>query len=278
MIKIYHYFGRFGKEFFSILETHKIKYQVSYAPSDPEPIYSFDLKCPSSNFDNQYAAVSLYVKPIDIRAEYTKADLSKAALIAIRPKRQCVSVLNYEEAMLHYCSTPPYNSGCSYIHDQEQVDLLQIDRLPKRTKTAFFSEDTGFEFLFCDKRAYNVLCSSNICGVEFKPVLSKNKKVYPDFYQITSDNKISREIISLGHSERYDYCPICGAKKIVLNNTDQLHLNMKQLGEESDFYVTESIFGEGAAYPLYIISQHCFELLKDNDLIYHLVLTPLVCE
>ena len=272
MKTVYHYFGRFGEAFEEILKQEGIRYTILYVPNDTEPIYTFDLASTSKRFSAQYASISPYAKPLDVRLVSSAKETQTAQWLSIIPHRTCVDVLNYDEAMLYYCP----NSGWNPIHDQEQIGLFKIRALPKRTQAAFYTGDTGFEILFCDERVVNMVKDEAVCGVEFKPVLSKHGKAYDRIYQMSSLNVVKRSQIVLGHGEAFCECPYCGSRQIVLRNDQQLHIDRKAVEAYGDFCMTESIFGEGVAHPFYLISQRFYQLLKKNKLLSKLSVYPVV--
>ncbi len=276
MKTVYHYFGRFGEDFEAILKQEGIRYEIMYVPNDPEPIFTFDLASTSKRFAEQYASIAPYAKPLDVRLVSSAKETETAPWLSIIPHRTCIDVLNYDEAMLYYCTKTKYASGCNHIHNQEQIGLFRIRALPKKTNAAFYTCDTGFEFLFCDDRVFHLVHDQALCGVEFKPVLSKRGKEYDCLYQMSSSNIVKRNQIILGHGEGFSECPYCGSKQIVLHNDQQLHIDRRAVEAGWDFCMTESIFGEGIAHPHYLISQRFYQLLKSNRLSSRLSVLPIV--
>lgn len=134
------------------------------------------------------------------------------------------------------------------------------------TQTAFWTEDTGLAERFADYRVYNLVKENFLNGIEFKKVMDK-KGVYSEtLYQMTSTNILGSECIGKGYGEEKEICHICGREQYCIDNAYQLHLDFSKIDLQSDLYMTERIFGPGISYPLYIISQRFYQLLKQNKL------------
>ena len=280
MKTVYHYFGRYGEEFQKMLDEQRIRYTVSTAPFDTDepPILSFNLESTSKNFEQQYANVSLYTKPLTIWSDYTKSEFESALWLSIIPKRHCVEITNSEEAFFYYCRKIGYIGNVDWIHDQEQISDLKITKVPNQTRTVFYNQDEGSGIIFADERLKKMITENNLQGIIFRPTLTKTGKVRPYFYQLTSENIIPREQIALGHGETYSECSYCYSKQIILDNTHPLYLKGPAENMTSDFYVTASIFGTGIAHPKYLISHRFYQCLKNEKMTYSLHIEPVFFE
>ena len=70
--------------------------------------------------------------------------------------------------------------------------------------------------------------------------------------------------IKLNGEEVLENCPVCkDNKRIVVGSDYQLCLNMKNKKLNDDFYMTESIWGEGIPYRFYLVSQRFYQLIKN---------------
>ena len=278
MIKIHHYFFRCPEDARKILDEAKIRYDLFIPPFPPDapPIVTFDLKSNSKSFDEQYAAASRCARPLAVWSKYDQKEYESAAWILFRPHRHCIDVTNDEDAWFHVCARPGYTGGNAHIHDQEQIADLRIEKIPPRTKTVFYARDTGYGAIFADERVYNFAQEHGISGMNFRKVWTRTGKPRENFYQITSDNIITRDQIARGFGEDYSECPYCYKKQIVLDGEHMLHLKMSENELQGDFWMTESIFGEGIAHPCFLISQRFYRLLKENKMLNSVTLEP-VC-
>lgn len=277
MIKIYHYVFRCPEDVRQILDEAKIRYDLFTPPfpAGEPPIVIFDLKSNSKSFEHQYAAASSCARPIAVWSKYDKKEYASAAWILFRPHRHCVSITNDEDAWLYICARPGYTGGNAHVHDQEQIADLRIEKIPSRTKTVFYAADTGESAIFADERVFNFVREHDISGMNFRSVWTATGKPRENFYQITSDNIITRDQIARGFGEGYSECPYCYKKQIILDNEHMLHLKMSESELQGDFCMTESIFGEGIAHPCYLISQRLYQLLKENKMLNSVTLEPI---
>lgn len=199
-------------------------------------------------------------------AEYSTEEIKTAKLLVMTPKKQCIDIINREEAYQYYCEYAT-SLGIPKVKHEEQIGLFSIKKEPSmKTKTAFWAEDTGFAEIFTDYRVCRLVNENMLSGIEFKNVLNKNGIYSEKLYQMTSSNVIDSKFIGKGYGERKEICQVCGREQYFIDNTYQLHLDFSGINFQNDLYMTERIFGEGIAYPLYIISQDFYQLLKKNKL------------
>ena len=117
---------------------------------------------------------------------------------------------------------------------------------------------------------------SDIRGIVFADVYSKDGKRCSEIYQLKSINEIEAEAIALGYGEQQLSCPVCKKRQIGLPPAYELHLNLKSEELTDDFYITSKMFGEGIEEPLYIISQKFYKLLLAEGLTGDLDVSPVI--
>lgn len=207
---------------------------------------------------------------------YTPTEINNANLLVMTPKKQAIDIINNEEAYKFSCEWIS-SVGIEKAHHMEQIGTFVIRKEPSTKKsTAFWSEDTGFAELFTDKRVYELVKEHSLQGIRFENVMNKKGIYSENIFQIKSPNIITRDLIEMGHGERKEICHICGKEQFFINNIYQLHLDFSKLEVQSDLYMTERMWGEGIAYPLYIISQRFYRLLKQNKLAGGITVSPVV--
>lgn len=205
---------------------------------------------------------------------FTKKELENAELLVLSPKKQWISVINDEKSCRYTCPI-----GRHKFQHEEQIGLYQISKEPKTDgKTAFWHEDTGWADVFADFRVKKLAKDNGLVGVEFRDVLLRGDCVSQNIFQLSSPNKIPQDAIYLGYGEQPYFCPVCGRVQYVMQkpNIYQLHLDSSRLQCKSDLYVTERIWGEGLASPMYVISQRFYRLLRENKLDGYLSLSPVI--
>ena len=272
----YCYNGKSSPTLIDWLEQNKIKYTLVGGSFMPE-LVCFTILSSMPNSGMLIAQLGkMNVTQTTITAEYTPAELSKADWLVIRPKKQCIDIINRADAYSYSCRWTT-SAGLRKARHEVQKSLFTIAKEPSvKTSTAFWAPDTGFSEIFTDQRIVDLAKENNLVGIDFKNVLLKNGDVSQSLYQITARHVLDRDFISFGHGEKHLTCPICGKSQYYINDAYQLHLAISKVNEENDLYITERIFGEGRAYPLYVISQRLYQMIRSHNLAGNLMISPVV--
>ena len=219
---------------------------------------------------------NLNVRDPLVFVKYSVAELNNAKLLVMTPKKQTIDIINSEEAYKYSCEWLS-SVGVKKIKHMEQVGTLAIGKEPStKNSTAFWTEDTGFAELFTDQRVYELVRACSLEGIKFENVMNRNGTYSKNIFQVKSSNIITRECIGVGYGEKKEICHVCGKEQFFIDNVYQLHLNLSKMAIQSDLYMTERMWGEGIAYPLYIISQRFYQLLKKNKLAGGITISPVV--
>lgn len=271
----YYYCLLTNSRLIEFLEANQVCYKTSGGKTTPHftifSLWSSDKNTPSLV---ESLANICHRDPI-ITLEFSKAELKKAKLLVIRPKRQKIEIINGKEAFAHSCTWDTF--GITRVNHEWQIGTLAIAKEPSiTTNTALWASDSGFSEIFADSRVYDLVSFNNLSGINFEKVLLKNGEYSNKIYQMTSKHLIQKEMIAVGHGEKIQKCPMCGKEQFGINSSYQLHLNNSETLVDSDFYTTDRIFGDGIAEPLFIISQRFYQLLKQNNLAGNVVFTPVV--
>lgn len=272
----YYYSGRQTPELIDWLEQNKIKYTLVGGNIMPELVCFTVLSSKPDSVALIAQLRNMNVTQTTITAEYTPTELSNANWLVIRPRKQCIDIINSREAYDYSCRWTT-SAGFRKARHEVQKSLFAIAKEPSvKTSTAFWAPDTGFSEIFTDQRIVDLAKEHNLVGIDFKNVLLKNGNVSQCLYQMTAHHVLDRDYISLGHGEKHLTCPICGKAQYFINDAYQLHLDMSKVNGQNDLYVTERIFGEGRAYPLYIISQRFYQMISSHRLVGNLMISPVV--
>lgn len=271
MIYRYSFHGLKNDDLICWLEGNDIPYTFR------ETFVCFEIKSTNSKADvllKQLCTMRI-IGPC-VTAEFTPTELANAKYLMISPTKQCVDIINAQETYSKSC-TWSTSMGYKKVGHMEQIGHFKIAKEPSsKTSTAFWHEDTGFAEIFTDRRVYSLAKQNDLEGIVFNPVYLKKGSCSENIFQMTSDCKIAKDCIEFGHGERRLTCHLCGKEQFFINSAYQLHLYMDKLEPNKDLYVTERIFGEGIPYPVYIISQRFYQLLKANKLTGRLDLLPVV--
>ena len=269
----YYYCLPTNSQLIELLESNHICYKTSGGKSTPLfTIFSLWSSDKNTSALVESLANICHQDPI-VTPEFSKAELEKAKLLVIRPKKQIIKIINGKEAFSHSCTWNAF--GITRVNHEWQIGTLAIAKEPSiTTNTALWASDSGFAEIFADSRVYDLAASNNLSGINFEKVLLKNGQYSNNIYQMTSKHLIQKEMIAVGHGEKIQKCPICGKEQFSINSAYQLYLNNSEALVDCDFYTTDRIFGDGIAEPLFIISQRLYQLLKQNNLAKNVVFTP----
>lgn len=272
----YYYCCRHRDDLVKLLEDNRIKYRLSGGDITPLVVV-FSIRIPAGTVSPIITALhcQFHEQPI-VSAEYTPTELTSAKWVFMTPKKQKIDIINSDEAYRYSCTRTDFFGNVTAKH-QEQIGSFVIAKEPAmNTKTAFWAEDTGFAEVFADWRVRELAEASSLSGIEFKDVLLRNGNLSSNLYQMTSTNVLPLEAIACGHGEKALRCPYCGKHGFQIDNAYQLHLHALYLEDNVDIYVTERVFGEGIAHPLYLISQRFYRLLIENQLVGSVTFSPVV--
>ena len=273
----YYYYLIYNPKIIDVLEKYKIRYQVFEKTRITPSFIRFSFFSTSTNATEiacEIANISSY-NPI-ITAEYTDSEMTNAEWLWITPKRQSIDISNVPEAYLATC-TYTDSFGMRRVSHQCQRDLFMIEKEPVIGKQiAFWAESTGLAEIFVDSRVRDLIEENSLSGIELKKVLLKKGIYSSKVFQLTAQQVIDRQFIGTGYGEKIISCEFCGREQFVIEQAYQLHVDFSIIDKKSDMYVTDRIFGEGISYPLYIISQRFYQLLKRANLAGGITVSPVV--
>lgn len=277
----YYYFEKCVPQLVEFLEREKVDYTKSdYRFSDNQKGQTwikFTIWSTAKNVEMYLMELAqMGCKDPIVSVEYTSVEYEKAKLLMMTPRKQSIDIENYDESFRYQCSWIDRWGESRHKHE-EPIGILKVRKEPSmKTQTAFWCESTGFAEIFADYRVAKLVKDNFLKGIELKRVMIANDKYSEILYQMTSQNILGGECIRLGYGEKMEKCHICGKEQYFTDNVYQLHLDFSKIKEESDLYVTERIWGQGIAYPIYIISQKFYQLLKKNKLAGNLTFSPVV--
>ena len=120
------------------LDKNRIKYKLVGGGVVPQ-LVAFSIFSSTSNCNDLLAQLdnANLKKPV-ITAEYTDAELADSDWLVIRPRKQCIDIINCREAYTYSCQwiTP---SGIKKAMHEKQQGILAIAKEPSiKTATAFW--------------------------------------------------------------------------------------------------------------------------------------------
>ena len=271
----YYFCQQYDLRLVQYLEKNNVKYKI-VGEHTILPMITFDI-C-DTFVDTKRCLKELEemkVKLPIVYVEYSKSEIENAELLVLSTQKQCINILNEQEAYDYSCKW--VNAfGISKVNHKEQKNLFKIRKEPAcNSRTAFWSEDTGKAEVFVDFRVHKLIEDNCLKGISLKNVILPSGEYSENLYQLTAENTLNRNQISMGYGERKEICSLCKKEQFFIDNVYQLHLDFSKI-EKKDFYVTERMWGEGIAYPIYIVSQKFYQLLKENKLSGNLKFSPIV--
>lgn len=272
----YYFCDRYKVKLVEFLKENNIKYSPNNAISEGDFI-SFSVYSNSKSFNEIISTLQqMKVRSPLVFAEYTKLEIDSAQLLVISPKRHCVDIINAETAYEKSCKWQSVN-GIIKVNHKRQKDFFVIKKeLPMKNSTAFSTEDTGKTELFADSRVLKLVQDNLLSGFDFEKVLTKQGTFCDNTYHLKSTNIITKECICKGKGEKIEFCQFCQKEQLIINNIYQLYLKGSLSDYTEDMYMTECVFGPGVDYPLYIISQSFYRLLKAHKLAGGLTISPVM--
>lgn len=270
MVKIY----RFNEEYSIILEQKlndlKLKYEIKNILGSNRIVFSI------KDNSKDYKELELLTQrdPL-IFVQFTKKELENAHLLQIVPESQKISIVNREECFETKCIKED-KFGIKRTYHHKQIDKIRIKNVPKQDGCYLYSVDTGFSEIFARKELIEFIQKNNFKGFNVSPIFEQKNEVCEDLYQLQSYNIIKFEDIVKG-DKNVESCPMChDYKRIIIDNTYQLHLNKKDKDLDSDFYMTDAVFGEGIPYRIYLVSQRFYQALQKENMNKKIKFVPVV--
>lgn len=218
-------------------------------------------------------------KPL-VFCDYSKKELQEAEFLWVTPYRHCLAVRNDEEAFQFSCNYTCPGLPQERSHHRKQIAPIQICKEPKLSqKTAFYTLETGFCFLFADYRIKALAEQHDLRGLLFQPVYLRNGVESRKIFQISSSHILTIDAVARGHGEKSEFCPfLCGKESLLIDASYQMHLLRSHIEPTLDLMCSEDFWGEGLGFSAWIISQKFYRLLLAEKFTGSLSIAPIVLE
>lgn len=274
MRKKYSYCEKYSREVEQYLKKHKIKYKIVGDGVLVSKLINFIVYDGASS--DPALQQLIHSNPV-VTNEFSQKELYAADYLTMRPRKNVVNITNINEAFLYKCPRKTIFGNERFEH-KEQIGQFQIKKINTKGTTAFFSSTTGFSEIFAKEEVCELMRNNDVTGIQIKPVMLEGKghEIVSGLYQLCSEKVIPTEKIFIDETQKVGRCPICASLKVLCKQDYQLQLIGSALDLSDDFYMTESIFGEGISYPLYIISQRLYQLLVSARMSQNVTFEPVV--
>lgn len=264
-------------ELLDFLNRNKIQYKVSEESNVVPTFLTFTLW---SNHSKTLAYLDelkeMGISPL-IFNEYTELDRKNAEYLWLWPQKQQIEIVDSDDAFRYECEYRSVFGKKCYGHEVQIGRATVRKDPPEKGKSVFWTEDTGFSMLFADRKIKTEAEAAGITGLRCMDVILKSGKISERIVQLTTDHIIPAEAIEKGHGERVNRCPVCGKEKYDINSGEYcLHIDFAKIPQGCDFCKTDDIYGGNIPFPLYIISQRFYRVLKDVGLTSGVKLSPIL--
>lgn len=270
------YCEMYNEKLLKFLDENKVKYKIVGDGVLVGKLISFSVYSDAAICDALLRYI--HTKPI-VTNEFTHSELSSADYLTMVPIRNAVDIRNIDEAFQYKCKRKSIFGEERYGH-KEQIGLLKIYRFNAKGATAFFSSSTGFSEIFVKEIFCEIAQEENITGIRFLPVFLDDKEPAnkSGLYQISATDIIPLDRICIEDKKQLKKCRVCGKPKIICGPDFQLKLHYSKGEINSDFYMTDAVFGEGISYPLYLVSQRLYRLIVQVNMAKNIRFSPVIFE
>lgn len=272
----YYYCELYNPLLVDVLKANEIRYSVFGGGIVPCVVYFSVWNNSEKNIKIIKELENIVKRGPIITVDYTSSEIESSKWLWITPVKQCIDIINSDEAYAFSCQRICLDGDIRVKH-KYQKNLFAIAKEPPMGKQiAFWAESTGFSELFTDYRVRKLIEENSLVGIDLKNVMLKNGNYSDKLFQVTSHNIIDLRSISKGHGEKTICCELCGRERLSIDTSYQLYMDCSVIDKGIDVAVTDRIFGEGIAYPLYIISQRFYQLLKKEKIARGITVSPVV--
>ena len=215
--------------------------------------------------------------------KYEEKDFYRAKWVEIFGITTKIDPANNEDISSVTCIFDRTNTGAYIGHHRVQSSPIEVRRTLKWGNSQFFSGAIGTEGLFCDDRAVSIMKHTGLKGLQYGPVLKWRTGIpIPNVHQILPTHVIpDGAFYPIRDMESYT-CEMCGMQMLRVSGQRYLYgVKDSYLRSDIDFYRTLPLFLDYSSKKYnggrihYIISQHAYQILKENRMCRGVEFTPL---
>lgn len=208
--------------------------------------------------------------------EYTESEIETAEWLFIRSMSKLVKWECHSSAFQQSCEyKKPFLHDKYYKHSEQIKPLTVTQKMKWSTRRYFSGPDTAEDFIFCSKRAKNML-DGKWKGLNFFNVMNVNGEPYDDLYQLVFERRLPLKALCGG---KETICRSCGRSVIRFKNV------LLQLGIQKQFIPdTDSVYSTGdvladsligfPTYSLNIVPQSFYQYCKEKCMNHGMIYEP----
>lgn len=263
----------YNEQLKSILEHKRIKYKIVGDDIIVRKQISFSVyQDDNVNLPNRYLS-----SPPIVSKEFSTKELNTASYLTFLPRIHAIEIVNANRAFRFSCESKTLFGKIRYSH-KEQIDSLTIKPYKLNQETTILASATGFGEIFARERFQEFIAKYEVKGIQCQPVFEyRNGSILKsNFSQLACDTIIPFHRISLLNVDKILRCSVCKKPKLVCSQSYQLILLCSDNELTDDAYITDSVFGEGISFPLFMVSQRIYQLMKKEKLARNVNFTPVL--
>ena len=269
-----YYFIPSNPNIISFLKNNNIKYKVDVDNLWNTPHLQFTLYKEEVDWSEACRALP---KKNACWLVFSDKELDEAEWLTVRTTNMKVDTV--DEGTYEYSCLYTGNQGqTKYAHHRKQVAPYECSPIKWKPNNHFYSPYSGgYETIFCDDFAKDIICNHALIGAEFKEIIWRKKNIpLPNAYQMIFPHIIPEEAFIIGEYATKVTCPMCG--RVKYQNTQEFRVEIKRafLDNSIDFYTTAEIFGDVRENYFLIASQRAYQTLKRENLIRNLKFEPVI--
>lgn len=207
--------------------------------------------------------------------EFTEKELKESKWLYMRSTNMKIDIQN--DAIDWLCPKNRLFNKKSMFH-MTQKDIFEIKPVKWTTNNHFYSSYVcGYDAMFCDDYAMNIMQQNDLKGVVFDNVLQyRNKTVLSNTHHIKCDKILPLEAFLFDENCEERKCPTCGKSKYEINHEFRIKIRKEYLDENIDFFSTPDIFSMGNVSSYTIVSNRVYTVLKNAKLTRNLNFEPVI--
>lgn len=209
--------------------------------------------------------------------EYTKSEVENAEWLFVRSASKLVKWEYHSSSFRQSCEyKKPFLRDKYYKHSEQIKPLTATQKMKWSTRRYFSGPETAEDFIFCSKRAKNML-DGKWQGLNFLNVMNVNGEPYDDLYQLVFERRLPPEALRGGKETTCRSCerPVIRFKNVLL----QLEIQKKLIPDTDSVYstgdvLTDSIIGF-PTYSMNIVPQSFYQYCKEKCMNHGMIYEPI---
>lgn len=258
------------------------KFKVNYKKEEWKNIESSIISYPDKLIftidkeDEAYSEIKDFLPtPNTCWLEFSDKELKEAKWLYMRSANMKIDIEN--NAVDWLCPNNRLLNKKSMFHMQ-QISAFEIKPVKWTSTNHFYSSYVcGYDVIFCDDYAMDVINQNKLQGVEFVDVIwHKKNQVLPNAHQMRCTSILPEQAFIFDENCELQKCPTCQKVKYEINHEFRVKIKKEYLDSKLDFYTTTDLFSIGNVSSYTIVSSKVYSLLQKEKMARNLKFEPVV--